>query len=284
MQLGTEPSFESEFYQPLSIDSRFFLAPRLTLEQRNVNTFQGDTTVGRYRLSEAEFGFDIGRELGRWGEFRLGVFRGAGDARVKVGDPSLPNLDFEKGGLFARFRVDTLDDAQIPHEGTLVNIELLLSRPGIGADSRYDSILAGVDKVWSWGDDGNNTVQIGFEYATTLKSDDQVQAFFPLGGFRRLSGLERGELSGPHAGLVRLLYYRELGNDGGSLNMPLYLGGSLEAGNVWQSRDDIDANSLIFNGSLFAGIDTYFGLLFLGAGFSEHGDSSFYLFLGDPRR
>ena len=43
---------------------------------------------------------------------RLGAFRDVGDARIKIGDPSsLPNLDFGRGGAFARFGVDTLDDA-----------------------------------------------------------------------------------------------------------------------------------------------------------------------------
>jgi len=284
LQVGTEPGFESEFYQPLSFDSRYFVAPRVSVLQRNLNTFANDSSIARYRVSEAEFGFDVGRELGRWGEFRLGAFRGIGEARVKVGDPLLPNFDFEEGGVFARFSVDTLDDAQIPKEGSRANVEWLLSRPGLGADSRFDSVLSTIDKVWSWGAEDRNTMQFGIEYATTIESDNRVQDFFPLGGFLRLSGLERGEISGPHAGLARLMYYRRLGTDGGFFDMPLYVGGSVETGNVWQNRSDISSESLIVNGSLFAGIDTYVGRLFLAAGFSESGDSSFYLFLGDPQR
>jgi NTE family protein len=81
------------------------------------------------------------------------------------------------------------------------------------------------------------------------------------------------------------MYYREIGDDvGGLFKTPVYLGGSVEAGNVWQDRSDIAFDSLLVNGSIFAGIDTYFGSVFLAAGFSEHGDSSFYLFLGNPRR
>jgi len=285
LQVGTEPRFNSEFYQPLSTDSRFFFAPHIGLAQRNVNTFVDNAAVGRYRISEAEFGIDVGRELGRWGEARLGVFRGIGDARIKVGDPSLPNFDFGRGGAFARFSVDTLDDAQIPRSGTRVNIEWLLSREGLGADDNFESVTASVDRVWSWGLDARNTTQLGFEYSTTFDSNNLVQEYFPLGGFLRLSGLDRGTLSGPHSGLLRLLYYRRIGQDAGAaFNMPLYVGASVEAGNVWQSRSAINANSLILNGSIFAGVDTFFGLLFLGAGFSEQGDSSFYLFLGDPRR
>ena len=45
-------------------------------------------------------------------------------------------------------------------------------------------------------------------YATTLDSRAAIQDLFTLGGFLRLSGLERGEISGPHAAMARLMYYR----------------------------------------------------------------------------
>lgn len=285
LQLGTEPRFESEFYQPLSFDSRYFVAPRVRLEQGNFKVFANEDSIGRYRVSEAEIGFDAGRELGRWGEFRVGAFRGTGNARVKTGDPFLPNLNFENGGTFARFGVDTLDDAQLPKSGMQANVEWRLSRPGLGADRSFDLVEGAFQKVWSWGESRNNTLQLGLEYATTLDTDNDLQDYFQLGGFLRLSGLERGAVSGPHAGLAKLVYYRRVQRSNGEIfDMPLYFGGSLETGNVWQRRADINGNSLIVNGSLFAGIDTYFGLVFLGAGFSEQGESNFYLFLGNPRR
>ncbi len=157
-----------------------------------------------------------------------------------------------------------------------------MSRPGFGADSNFDTVESTIDTAWSW---NKNTLRFGLEYATTIQSDNLIQDFFPLGGFLRLSGLERGEISGPHAGLARIIYYRQVGETGGGLfDFPLYLGGSVEAGNVWQTRSDISLDSMLINGSLFAGLDTYLGPLFLAAGFSENGDTSFYLFLGTPQR
>lgn len=280
-QLGTDPFLFTEFYQPISADSRFFLAPRAVLEQSNFNAFTGNDAVARYRISEAEIGLDIGRQLGRWGELRFGVQRGIGNARVKVGDPSLPNIDFDTGGLFARFRIDTLDDAQIPHHGTRVDLIWNGSRPGLGADEHFDSIETEITTVRTF---GRNTFLFGINYGTTLDSDDTIQEFFPLGGFLRLSGFERGAISGPHAGVTRLVYYRRSGDTGSLLEMPLYFGASIEAGNAWQSRSDISADALLIHGSLFAGLDTYLGPLFVGAGFGEGGESSFYLFLGAPPR
>ncbi len=106
-----------------------------------------------------------------------------------------------------------------------------------------------------------------------------------MGGFLRLSGLERGEISGPHAGLARLVYYRRVGNTtGGVFETPIYLGFSAEAGNVWQTRSEIDFSTLQLNGSIFAGMDSYFGPVYLAAGFAENGQTNFYLFIGAPPR
>jgi NTE family protein len=63
-------------------------------------------------------------------------------------------------------------------------------------------------------------------------------------------------------------------------NAPLYVGASLEYGGVWQSRSEINTDDMLFNGSIFAGVDTFFGPLFVGAGLSEGGNSNFYLSLG----
>ena len=282
LQIGTEPYLFTEFYQPLDYDSRYFVAPQLRLEQSNFNAFSGDTSIARYRVSEAEAALDLGRELGRWGEFRLGVFRGAGNARVSVGDPALSNIDFQTGGIVATLGADTLDDGQFPHQGVQLETAITLSRPGFGADSSFDLVELKATKVWTR---GRHSLQAGVEFGTTIQSDDLIQNYFPLGGFLRLSGLERGEISGPHAGLARLVWYRRSGETGGGVfEVPLYFGASIEAGNAWQERSEISGHSLIVNGSLFAGLDSWLGPLYLAGGFAENGDTSFYLFLGAPPR
>ena len=281
LQIGTDPYLFSEFYQPLSFDSRYFVAPRIQLQQTNFNVFLDGENVARYRVGEGGLSLDIGRELGLWGEFRIGAFRGSGNAKVKVGPPDFPTIDFNTGGVVTRFNIDTLDNAQFPLSGSRVAVEWIISRPGMGADFRYDSIESSISHAWTH---GRHTLNAGLVFNTTVDSDNMVQNFFPLGGFLQLSGLARGEISGPHAGVARLVYYRRSGATArGVFDMPLYLGASLEAGNVWQSRSDISSESLLINGSLFAGIDTYFGPLFLAAGFAEGGRSSFYLMLGQPR-
>ena len=282
LQVGTDPVLFTEFYQPLSFDSRFFVAPRLDFRQSNVNTFGSDNAIARYRITESELGLDIGRELGTIGEFRIGAYRGGGNTRLKVGDPSLPNSDFETGGAFASLRFDSMDNSHFPRKGVLANVRWDLSRPGMGADHKFDTLEGNYLQTWSR---GKSSLQVGLSFATTQGSHNNVQDFFPLGGFLRLSGIERGEISGPHAGLARLIYYRQVGDTtGGLFETPIYLGVSAEAGNVWQTRDDIGFDTLSLNGSVFLGLDSFVGPIYFAAGFAEDGQSNVYLFIGSPPR
>ena len=179
-------------------------------------------------------------------------------------------------------RYDSLDDALFPRRGTRAELRWTLSRAGFGADNKVDTIEGDIARTWSR---GKNSMQLGLGYATTLQSDNTVQDFFPLGGFLRLSGLERGEISGPHAALARLVYYRRVGETtGGILDTPIYLGVSAETGNVWQSRSAMSLDSALFAGSLFAGIDTYIGRVSVAAGFAQGGQKNFYLSIGTPPR
>ena len=279
--LGTDPEIFSEFYQPLSFDSRFFVAPRIEASQTNLNAFTGDQPTARYRLTEGELGLDTGFELDRKGELRFGLFRGSGRADVRIGDTTLEDFDYQSGGAFARLRFDTLDDAFFPTDGFLGDLKWTLSHPDLGADSRFDTVEGEITRTFS---QGRNTYQLGLIYATTLESDGAVQDYFPLGGFLRLSGLERGEISGPHAALARLVYYRRIGETTGLLDTPIYVGFSAEAGNAWQNRSEMDFDTMLLNASLFAGLDTFIGPVYFAAGFDEGGGCNFYLFIGEPPR
>jgi NTE family protein len=75
--------------------------------------------------------------------------------------------------------------------------------------------------------------------------------------------------------------YRRISRGGtGFFEFPAYLGFSLEAGNVWQRRDDVDLGRLQAGGSLFLGAESPFGPVYLAAGLAEGGEKAFYLYLG----
>jgi NTE family protein len=133
--------------------------------------------------------------------------------------------------------------------------------------------------VQSW---GKNTAVAWASAGALLNpryTDERSQ--FTLGGFLNLSGLPADSLVGPNYGLARLIYYRNVGGGGeGFLNVPLYLGASLELGNVWEDRRRIDLGSSRRNASLFFGLDTFLGPAWFAVGYDQGGRHAFYLSLG----
>ena len=286
LRVGESPRFFSELYQPLGYSSRWFVAPRLLVERRNFDIIRDDDRLATYRVSNHEFGLDLGREFGNWGELRFGLVSGTGSQRLLVGDPADPDLpprgDIGRGELMSRFSVDRLDSVYFPRHGGLFTLQWDGTRKGLGADISADNISA----EWMLaGSRGRNTMLLWATGGVAVSGpENSVPDFYSLGGLFNLSGLPARSLSGPHFGIVRGIYYRRIGSGGeGFLNVPTYLGVSLELGNVWERRNDIDVDSARINGAAFLGFDTFLGPIYLAAGADENGSRSFYLLLGRIR-
>ena len=61
---------------------------------------------------------------------------------------------------------------------------------------------------------------------------------------------------------------------------PLYLGLSLEAGNVWQKGEEIHHKDFIASSSVYLGIDTALGPVAFGFGNAHNHVDTFYFYLG----
>jgi len=274
-QLGNTPSIFAEIYQPFDYGYRYFIHPRVFWEKRNVNIFSpAGTVLAVYRVERYGGNLAVGGELGTWGETRIGIRRMRGDAEVKTGTANWTDYDFDSGEVYLRLTADKLDNLNFPRKGFYGFLEYLSSQEEIGADSSFDQILfnAKIAKTWD-----RNTLMAGGRFFYTLEDDAPIQNLFLLGGLFNLSGYLDDELSGQHLGLLKLVYMRRIGD----FNfMPTYIGTSLESGNVWQSKDDIGLETLITAGSLYLGVDTVLGPIYIGYGMAEGGKNSFYFYLG----
>ena len=79
----------------------------------------------------------------------------------------------------------------------------------------------------------------------------------------------------------RLSYYHRLPWSSGVVRA-LFAGGSLEMGNAWLKRSDMNFGDLRSGGSLFLGADTGLGPLYLSVVHAPRGYTGLYLFLGRP--
>jgi NTE family protein len=278
VQIGDRPRFATEYYQPLSWRKRYFAAPRLEYGVRNVPLLSDDKTIARYRVRSALASFDVGRELSNWGELRVGIQRGVGSSRLLIGDPALPTEHYDTGGYFTRFSYDTLDSVFFPRHGAQFTLEWNAERTSLGADSDINKVSAEWLLARSF---GRYTMILSTDVGSNLSNGAATHDYFTLGGFLNLSGMTAGSIAGPHYGIARLIYYRQIGRGGtGVLDLPAYAGISIEAGNTWDLRGDADFSSLRHDGSLFFGADTPLGPLYLAAGVDDRRRTALYLFLG----
>ena len=282
LQVGETPRAATEVYLPVGYRSRWFVAPHAQFEIRTLPLINEDEHVlAEYRVRSTDYGIDFGRELGNYGEVRIGWGRDFGESTVRVGDPVLPTQEFEALTYFGQFRYDTVDNVNFPRSGSTFSIGWRAEREGKGVLADANADLAVYDQLYahSW---GPNT---GILWASAgLRTDndiDLVRNFFSLGGFLNLSGIAPDALAGPNYAILRGIYYRQIGDQGtGFLNVPVYLGASIEQGNIWADRREISWNSARTNGSVFLGLDTILGPVYLALGFDDEGHSAYYLALG----
>ncbi|HEY1142112.1 MAG TPA: hypothetical protein VGE88_18195, partial [Lysobacter sp.] len=64
----------------------------------------------------------------------------------------------------------------------------------------------------------------------------------------------------------------------------MFVGASLETGNAWATKCDVDADDLILAGSLFVGFSTPLGPMFLAYGANDENEKSWYLTFGSLLR
>jgi NTE family protein len=282
LQVGETPRVATEVYLPFGYSSPWFIAPHAGFEIRTLPLADDEgRLLAEYRVRTTAYGMDFGRELGSYGEVRAGWARNFGSASVRVGDPLLAERDFDSRVFFGEFRYDSVDDVNFPRHGGTFQLGYRAEREGKGTLEDADADLLVYDQLYahSW---GRNT---GVLWASAgVRTDDDidiVRSFFALGGFLNMSGITPQTLVGPNYAILRGIYYRQIGRGGiGFLNVPVYIGASVEQGNVWNSRHDISFSDARTNGSVFVGLDTVLGPVYFATGFDEGGGSGYYLFLG----
>jgi NTE family protein len=279
LQIGETSRVSTELWLPLSQTSRYFLAPHSQIEAQNLYLFQNQRRIAEYRVRTFEYGMDFGRDFGNWGEIRVGLVRDVGNSSLTIGEPTLTTGSFDEKEFFLRFSYDTLDNVNFPRAGQQASFEWRGDRTGLGSNADEDRLAVNYLAARTF---GRQTAVLWTSAGTTVNgSTTDVRKLFTLGGFLNLSGLKQDSLIGPNYGIARVLFYRQIGRGGpGFLDVPAYLGASFEVGNVWQHRGDASFGSAHKDASLFLGLDTLIGPVYIGTGLGDGGTQNFYLFLG----
>jgi NTE family protein len=282
LQIGSDTKATSEFYQPLDPLRRWFVAPSVRVEARDLPIFVKNLEVDDFRDREVEGDLDFGRNLGNWGEIRLGYHRTNGLTYYRYGpNPDVVEPQYNNGEYFFKFSVDELDNVHFPREGTAFDVQWDANRTNLGADTAFDKVS------FDWlaaGSRGRNTILFWTSAGSTLDGrlkPIDVQDFYSLWGFFNLSGLAPLSLLGPNYAIARAIYFRKIGRGGeGFFDVPVYVGASLELGNTWARRSEMSIGSARKDASVFVAFDTFLGPVYIGSGYDQSGVAGYYLFLG----
>ena len=199
-------------------------------------------------------------------------------------------VKFDALGVYASFGFDNLDSASFPTHGKRLLIQFISRREDVDNERLYTGELTDfggrtleLDIEWKGAFNiGSHSVvsKADFTRINADKDDGSVHAA-RLGGFLNLSGLDSNELTGSHKAFYAVMYqYNLRENLFGQNKLPLYLGFSHEAGNVWSVESDIDLSDVIFGSSVYLGTDTAAGPAALGYGITNEKDKSIYFYLG----
>ncbi len=279
-EIGSNRRVYSELYQPINYSGSLFVAPQASYQNDLSNIYSGENLVAQYYTRNISGGFDFGGEFGNLAELRIGLSYGHVVSTPRVGEPSLPSYSDDLGGVRLRFGLDSLEGGTgFPTSGNYLTLNSYFARAGVGSNVNFDKTeLTGAQVFGNSSRSLIFTTDVGTSFHTNLPFYEE----FTLGGFLSLSGLREQQLRGDQVFSAHLIYLEHVANLPSVLGNGLYIGGSLEGGNVWNSDQNISLHGLQYGSSLFVGADTALGPIYLGTGFSQSGNQTFYLFIGLP--
>lgn len=277
LRVGVSRGVVTEFYQPLEPSRTFFLAPQIGIGYSVQDIYEGTVRVAQYRVREPFAQLDAGMEFGRWAELRFGVRTGNVNTIVETGRASIPAVTKARAGWTSRLTYDLLDDPDYPTRGGSGLVRLFLARTALGSANDYDKLSLDLTHFTSF---GKNTTFLTVAGGSSLGTNDPFEEQFMLGGPQSFSGLRQGQVRGEVFGVARFGYYRPIAEGIVVLGTTFYVGGTIEAGNMWASRDEASLDDLRYAGSLFLGATSIMGPIHLGYGRADDGNDTFFLTVG----
>jgi NTE family protein len=271
LRVGTEDGIASELYQPLTFRRDWFVAPRAGIRLFDVPFFDAGQEVAVIDVRATEAAVDLGYQFESYAEARLGLAFEYAKVDVVTGTLGLPSDEIQSVGVATRWVLDRLDDADLPRDGVFAALRGFQAFEAMGSDADYTRLEL---DLGGWESVGRGVYFATLRAGLSPGGELPIYAQFDLGGLMSLSGFSEFELLGQEVGVLRAGYYHQLGR--GSF----FLGGWLEAANVWAERDEIDASDLIATGTAALLWDSKLGLMVLAYGRADTDEDKVYLSIG----
>ncbi|MBN9286811.1 MAG: hypothetical protein BGO43_05345 [Gammaproteobacteria bacterium 39-13] len=274
-KIGQGTGIFAEFYQPLESSLSWFINPYINLQRLPRPIYFDYTNLATVLDSSAQVGVLFGRNfsnVARLSAFWLFEYDGYD---VKEGTLFLPENHSQNGEMGLTFEWDTVDNIYFPHHGLRGEAKFTSNEKAFGGKSHFSQFASrGLCGFSS----GKHALALAGIYNKTLDGELELNSQFSLGGLFELTGLANNELMGNNAGLLTGIYFYEIKKLSLIPNRPspVYAGASLERGKVWGDTN-LGDNKFISSGSLFLGIDSLIGPIYLAFGMTDNGRKAAHL-------
>ena len=276
-QFGEDSQIRTEMYLPLDYEQRFFTRPYASYSERAFNQVLAGEIESRFRIDDITLGVFLGTELSNKAVFGVGWEHRRGDTETFIG-PSTNTVTFKDNVAYASLQFDSLDNLFFPHRGTSMELRFDSVNPGDERLSDFNLISLSTTASIPL---GRHSIVLDANY---VRSDGTVSGRHfqsSLGGFKKLSGFRDDALVGSDLAYLSVTYLHRLQRrDLLPVDLPVYIGVTIEAGNTWENHDNASFQDLIYGGALLMGVESPFGPIYFGYGRAEENKSAFYLKLG----
>lgn len=288
LQVGYDTVASSELFQPLAVGDGGFVAPRAIYEEQPKLYFSDGLFIGQYDVKTARLGLDLGGQ-NKYGDVRAGVFAGRLRAQSNFGVASalpiltevlgVPSYSLNQAGYSGRIVYDQLDSLHFPRSGQLLSLRTFGTLEAWGSDDQYNRSEAQATIARSI---GPHTLQLTGYGGATLQGRLPPYDPFELGGLLLGSGFNFQELFGQNLYMARSVYTYRYASLPPQLGRGIYLGGSLEVTRARAGAGPEGESMFRPSASLFVGVDSLLGPLYLAWGQTLSGDrrGMWYLVLG----
>ncbi|MBK6452626.1 MAG: patatin-like phospholipase family protein [Proteobacteria bacterium] len=284
IQLGYFNNLSTSFYQPLDVNQRFFVEPKVFYTRSWEDVFYDNERLATYKFSDLGGTVDVGANLSDNSQVRFGYMYTRRKATVETGSPILPEDERDDAGLTMSATFDSRDTAFNPTRGIAAALEYAYVDESLGAELDWERLELGIGMAVPV---RNDVVWMTLAGGTDLDSEIPPDRYFMLGGPGSFPGFELGELRLTDYWTASGSYLWKFKDLMSIRGQALYAGVRLEAGQVFGRLEQpvspaFDDDEMIYGGSLYLTGRTQAGPLTLGLGMTSTDSWSLWIAVGRP--
>jgi len=277
LEVGYDTSISTSLYQPFDVGQKFFVEPELFAGQTLTNLFLDGDHVATVQFKDLGGRVDLGWNLQKAAQLRLGYWASERRASVQTGPPGVTAADDVDAGLAFAARYDSRDTASFATTGMSAAIEYIQSDESLGADREWERIEAGVHKAVPFRRD---LVWVSLAGGTDFGDGLPGDRAFSLGGPRTLAGYQFDEARVNSYWLVQGSFLWRVKDLVAIRNQALYAGFGVYAAGLYDRFDGVPDEE-IYGASAYLSGSTPIGTINVGVGYAEN-NSAIWLTIGKP--